>query len=149
MIRFLVTQLPRELTQTDLTHLAELLSRALRIKRSCNVSLSFVTPAKIQSLNKRYRGKDRPTDVLSFSAREGALPEEVQKASTAWGDVIICPAYAKAEAKRRSLPLQEELARLVIHGVLHLAGHDHATEKDELQMFGLQERIIERLMSYV
>jgi probable rRNA maturation factor len=110
--------------------------------------LSFVTPAKIQSLNKRYRGKDRPTDVLSFSVREGALPEEVQKTSTAWGDVIICPSYAKTEAKRRSLPLQEELARLVIHGVLHLAGYDHATEDDELRMFSLQERIIERLLSY-
>lgn len=147
MIRFLATRLPQELHEQDLERIATALSQALRIKKPLEISLSFVTQARIQALNKLYRRKDRPTDVLSFSAREGELPAALQSQSLSWGDVIICPAYAKVEAKRRSLPLREELVRLIIHGVLHLGGYDHATEPDELKMFGLQERLLEGLLS--
>ncbi len=145
MIRFLATRLPPELHDQDLTRAAEALSRVLRIKQPLEISLSFATPQKIQVLNKVYRQKDRPTDVLSFSSREGALPKEVQAQTASWGDVVICPAYAKQEAKRRGLSLHEELVRLLVHGVLHLAGYDHATEAEELKMFRLQERLVEEL----
>ncbi len=146
MIRFLATRLPPELHDQDLARAAEALSRVLRIKQPLEISLSFVTLQKIQLLNKAYRQKDRPTDVLSFSSREaGALPKEIQAQSPSWGDVVICPAYAKQEAKRRGLPLHEELVRLLVHGVLHLAGYDHATEAEELKMFRLQERLVEEL----
>ncbi len=99
----------------------------------------------MQVLNKRYRKLDRPTDVLSFSSQEADLPKALQSTLISWGDVIICPPYAKKEAKRRSLPLREELIRLLIHGVLHLAGYDHQTEKDEAKMFGIQEGLVEEL----
>lgn len=145
MIRFLVTRLPPELRPQDLTRAAEAVSRVLRVKKPLEISLSFVTPAKIQALNVRYRHKDRPTDVLSFSSREADLPKALQSLSVSWGDVVVCPAYAKQEAKRRGLPLQEELIRLIVHGVLHLAGYDHATDADELKMFRLQERLVEEL----
>ncbi len=145
MMRFLVTTLPSSLSTQDLERVAEALSRALRLKKPLEISLSFVTSAAIQKLNNLYRQKDRPTDVLSFSSREAALPKSLQKLSTSWGDVIICPAYAKEEAKRRGLSLREELVRLLIHGVLHLAGYDHEAESDELKMFRLQERLVEEV----
>ncbi len=147
MIRFLATRLPPELHEKDLASAALALAQVLRIKKPLEISLSFVTPARMQALNKQYRKKDRPTDVLSFSSREAALPKALQAQSSSWGDVVICPAYAKGEAKRRSLPLREELVRLLIHGVLHLAGYDHATEEDELKMFGIQERLVGVLIS--
>jgi len=149
MIRFLVTKLPSELPVQDLSRVAEALSRALRIKKPLEISVSFVSPTKIQALNKAYRHKDRPTDVLSFSSREADLPKALQAMPASWGDVIICSSYAKHEAKRRGLPLREELVRLLVHGVLHLAGYDHATEPDELKMFRLQERLVEEVTALV
>lgn len=149
MIRFLVTKLPSELLAQDLLRVAEALSRALRIKKPLEISVSFVSSTKIQALNKAYRRKDRPTDVLSFSSREADLPKALQVQTLSWGDVIICSSYAKQEAKRRGLPLREELVRLLVHGVLHLAGYDHVTEPDELKMFRLQERLVEELTTAV
>ncbi len=149
MIRFLVTRLPPELRSQDLTRAAEAVSRVLRIKKPLEISLSFVSSTKIQALNQRYRHKNRPTDVLSFSSREADLPQALQTQSLSWGDVVVCPAYAKQEAKRRGLSLREELVRLIVHGVLHLAGYDHTTEADELKMFRLQERLVEELTAPV
>ncbi len=146
MIRFLATTLPPELQNQDLVTAASALAKALRLKKPIEISLSFVTPKKIQALNAQYRRKDRPTDVLSFSAREAELPKGLQADVVNWGDVIICPSYAKTEAKRRGLPLREELVRLLVHGVLHLAGYDHASEEEEVAMFGLQERLVETLV---
>ena len=146
MIRFLATKLPKELRTKDLTRAAEQLSRVLKIKFEREICLSFVTQPAMQALNKQYRKKDRPTDVLSFSVEEAGLPKALQKTSSIWGDVIICPTYAKVEAKRRGLSLREELTRLLVHGTLHLAGFDHATELDEMRMFKLQERVIEEVL---
>ena len=144
MIRFLTTRLPSELQETDLSRIGNELTALLRVKKPVEISLSFVSSPAIQVLNKQYRKKDRPTDVLSFSSLEPALPKGMAESSS-WGDIIVCPAYAKVEAKRRSISLHEELVRLIVHGVLHLAGYDHATKQDELTMFGLQERVVERV----
>ncbi len=145
MIRFLVTGRPLALRDQDLLSSAQAASRVLRIKKPLDISVSFVTSTHIQRLNKLYRQKDRPTDVLSFSSREAGLPKQVQAAGASWGDVIICPAYAKKEASRRGIPLREELVRLLVHGVLHLGGYDHATEAEEFTMFRLQERLVEEV----
>ena len=63
------------------------------------------------------------------------------------GDIVICPSYATREAKRRAISAREELLRLMIHGVLHLKGYDHATEDEEMVMFRLQEELLERIMN--
>lgn len=143
MIQFvLTTALPKELKPRDLKAAAESLSKKLKIRKPTAVSLSFVTPARIQALNKRYRKKDKPTDVLSFNADPLIqAPGEFEL-----GDIVICPSYAAKEAKRRALSTREELLRLAIHGVLHLKGYDHATEDDEMVMFSLQEGLLERIM---
>lgn len=142
MIHFLTTTLPKELQEPDVCAAAEALTALLRIKKPVEISVSFVTSARIQTLNTQYRKKRKPTDVLSFSTREGDLPKSIQSHTPSWGDVVICPSYVRTEAKRRSIPAREELLRVLVHGVLHLAGYDHVTEKDELKMFGLQERVV-------
>lgn len=107
------------------------------------ISLSFITSLRMRRLNHQYRSKDRPTDVLSFSVTEGdaSFPAIRAKETAELGDIFVCPAMATREAKRRGVPLEEELVRLVVHGTLHLLGYDHATEADEDRMFSLQERI--------
>ena len=84
-------------------------------------------PDRIRELNRDYRGRDEPTDVLSFPVDEAAPaagPREL-------GDVIICPEHT------------EDLTEAVVHGVLHLCGYDHETDSGE--MLALQARVLERL----
>src|SRR5919205_3298932 len=79
------------------------------------LSLSFVTPEEMEDLHVRYMGEEGPTDVLSFAMGEDGL----------LGDVIVCP----AEAARSNPDLAAELRLLVVHGVLHILGHDHEQEE--------------------
>lgn len=114
-----------------------------------SIAVRFVTPAEIQRLNTVYRKKRKPTDVLSFSSQENVTFPSTPDGEQELGDIFVCPAVAKAEATRRSISFHEELVRLISHGTLHLLGYDHATESDERRMFGLQEDVVERLMSRV
>lgn len=107
------------------------------------VSLTFVGEARMRTLNREHRGKDRPTDVLSFDP--GPMPA-VRGPERVLGEIFICPPYVAREASRRSIPPQEEVLRVFIHGCLHLQGFDHATEAEEDLMFGFQERILMRLL---
>lgn len=112
------------------------------------VGIRFVSESEITSLNDQYRKKRKPTDVLSFSAQESAFPVGVSS-DVEWGDIFICSSYARREADRRGILFQEELVRLISHGMLHLLGYDHATEADEHRMFGLQEDVVQRVASHL
>lgn len=118
------------------------LHRALRYRRPRTVGVRRLSLREMQQYNNRYRGKDRPTDVLSFEA----TAETIHDDPGYLGDLLLCVEYAAAEAKRRGIPLEEELARLVIHGVLHLVGYDHATVREETEMFALQESCLDRVL---
>lgn len=139
-----VSSLPATLPSGMISRIESVMTRALRVKKPTTITLRFVPDTVIRALNKRFRKKDRPTDVLSFHAPEpppGILPTEYTL-----GDIVIAPAYARREAKRRSIPPEEELARLIVHGILHLSGYDHHTSEEEARMFALQESCVERLM---
>ncbi len=86
------------------------------------ISLAFVSKAEIKKLNKKYRGKDEPTDVLSFSAIGGPASGGEDEYL---GEVVICPEIAKTE---------KEMTKVFIHGVLHLCGYDHEKSKKEAEL---------------
>jgi probable rRNA maturation factor len=141
MISFdLLTRRPAALSVRDLERVASAVSRALHLNGHVSVSLSFVSEAAMRNLNKEHMHKDRATDVLAFPLEALFVPP---KEARLLGDLVICPAYAEREAKRRSIAPREELARLLIHGILHLVGYDHDTPLKESRMFGLQERLLE------
>lgn len=106
-----------------LSKLADLVS-----KKDVLVSVSFVTPSEMKKLNRVYRKKDKVTDVLSFNMDEGRL----------LGDVIICRSVALKNAKEYGTTYKAEVARLAVHGFLHLLGFDHGKF-----MFDKQENILE------
>lgn len=120
-------------------------SKKFRLKNA-EVGLSFVTPSRMRSLNRVFRGKDRETDVLSFEPGGGRNGAAGREQRGYLGDIIISPSYAKKEAKRRGMDPEEEMIRLFIHGLLHLKGYDHATEAEEARMFTTQEQLIEKTM---
>jgi probable rRNA maturation factor len=92
----------------------------------------LVSRREIAALNERYRGRPGPTDVLSFPGEAG--PEGVHL-----GDVVICPAVARGQARRFGNDPEDELKTLLLHGVLHCLGHDHETDG------GRMERLERRL----
>jgi probable rRNA maturation factor len=112
---------------------------ALQVVTSENhdASIVFVSDAAIKELNRKFRGKNYATDVLSFPA--GA--EEFEKdARTNLGEVVISLDRAASQAKENSLTLTNEVQQLILHGLLHLAGYDHETDKGEMNRLELKLR---------
>jgi probable rRNA maturation factor len=97
-----------------------------------SVTIRLAADEEVRRLNKKYRRQDRVTDVLSFSLGE-KLPDGFYA-----GDILICWSVAKKQARENRHSLQKELLLLMIHGLLHLHGHDH--EKDKGEMLALQQR---------
>ncbi len=100
----------------------------------------------IAGLNQTYRHKEGPTDVLSFPAWEGE-DEDIQEENDCLGDVIISLEKAREQAESYEVSEQEEMARLAIHGCLHILGYDHETSvEDEKEMFSLQDDYLDRYL---
>jgi probable rRNA maturation factor len=96
------------------------------------IGVRVVGPAESRRLNARYRGKDKPTNVLSFPA--APLPPEASGAAHPLGDLVICAQVVRTEALAQGKPLRAHWAHLVVHGALHLIGYDHAREPDARRM---------------
>ncbi|MEJ2514188.1 MAG: rRNA maturation RNase YbeY [Gammaproteobacteria bacterium] len=109
-------------------------------RRDAEVTLRIVDAAESQALNRRYRGKDRPTNVLSFPAE---LPPELELPLL--GDVVICKDVVEAEAEAQGKSPEAHWAHMVIHGVLHLLGYDHETDEQALEMENLEAGILAEL----
>ncbi|MEN9557816.1 MAG: rRNA maturation RNase YbeY [Candidatus Parcubacteria bacterium] len=140
---------PRTLPPALLKRVARAMHGVRGIPRaSAVIGVRAVTPRQMQTLNRTFRGKDRPTDVLSFSEKDGAtFPLSTPRGEEReLGDLVLCPSYATKEARRRAIAPQEEMVRLLVHGTLHLAGMDHRTEAEEMKMFGIQERVVSSVL---
>ncbi|MEK7473660.1 MAG: rRNA maturation RNase YbeY [Patescibacteria group bacterium] len=148
MIRFdlLGRRLPAALTEADLKKTGRVMSKLLRVKRPASVGFRFMSEREIQRLNRAFMGKNRPTDVLSFSPPDTSEFKVQGSRIPYLGDIAICPLYAGKEARRRAIPVREELLRLLVHGILHLKGYDHCDEREEMRMFSLQERAVEMIV---
>lgn len=120
--------------------------RAARVPGEVHVLV--ISSRRMQTLNRQFRGKDQPTDVLSFPA----LPEVVHDFA---GDIVICANIAAANARRLHHDVAQELKVLILHGVLHLAGHDHESDNGQMaklearlrKQLGLKDGLIERTQS--
>ena len=106
------------------------------------LSIVLCDDAFIHPLNRDYRGKDRPTDVLSFAQREG---EESDPDDPVLGDIVISVERAQAQADERGHSLETEMRVLLVHGILHLLGYDHEEDADAEEMEAEERRILSRL----
>lgn len=114
--------------------------------KNVEFSVSFITENHIHALNKEYRNIDRSTDILSFAVEDDA--DEVAfivspEAKRNIGDMLICPEVLKENAKYFNVDENEELRRLLIHGVLHLSGENHCTNDASEPMLIHQEQILQ------
>ena len=98
------------------------------------ISFALVNNETIQELNKKYREKDSPTDVLSFS-----MDDEI------WGDIVISTEKVIEQAEEYGHSVKRELSFLIVHGILHLLGYDHQTPGERAEMRQKEERVLSEL----
>jgi len=94
-----------------------------------DATVAFVSDARIRELNRRFRGLDKATDVLSFPSDDNDL-----------GDIAISVDRAEVQAKENGMTFDEEVAQLLLHGLLHLSGYDHETDNGEMNRLELRLR---------
>jgi probable rRNA maturation factor len=118
-----------KIDKSILAEVAKVAVKVLGKKGLENISLVLVGDAKMKELNKKYRGKNRVTDVLSF--------EELN-------EIFICLPQAKRQAKALKHPLNCELTRLVVHGIVHLKGYEHeGSKRQAARMLAVENKILE------
>jgi probable rRNA maturation factor len=106
-----------------------------------DLSIILTDDARLQELNLNYLSVDAPTDVLSFPAAE----TDPETGAPYLGDILISVPRARAQAEAAGHALEAEVQLLVVHGVLHLLGHDHARAKEKARMWKAQAEVLERL----
>lgn len=113
-------------------------------RKKISLSINIVSPARIRSLNRRYLGQDRVTDVLAFPVNS-IINLHGNGGIIDLGDIFICPAVGRQKARQENKPLTEVIAFLAVHGFLHLLGYDHEGSPNERKkMFNIQNRILKQ-----
>ncbi|MCA0171834.1 rRNA maturation RNase YbeY [Bacillus sp. RAR_GA_16] len=139
------------LKQDQFEMLEKLLSHAAKeegVEAGSEVSIMFVNNERITEINRDYRGKDQPTDVISFALddeEEGDDPIVFdEQIPHLLGEIVISVPKIKEQAADYGHSFERELGFLCVHGFLHLLGYDHMTEEDEKEMFGKQKVLLEQ-----
>lgn len=138
-----------EVSAAHVTLVGDLLQHAATvegIEDGTEVSVTFVTNSAIQEINRDYRDKDQPTDVISFAMEElgdGEIEVVIEGMPRMLGDIIISTDRTREQAEDFGHSFERELGFLAVHGFLHLLGYDHMNEADEQTMFGKQDAILE------
>ncbi len=138
-------QAEAETVGIDTHALERLAARALEaegVARPAELSILLADDATVRELNRTYRGADAPTDVLSFSQAEGAAFARPDGAAPHLGDVAISVDTARRQARQYGQTLQDEVAHLLVHGVLHLVGYDHDRPTDAQAMRMREDAIL-------
>ncbi|MEW8971986.1 MAG: rRNA maturation RNase YbeY [Mesobacillus sp.] len=138
-----------ELSDHEINEIEKLLNYAAsqeNVQDGSELSITFVSNERIQEINREYRDKDRPTDVISFALEEmgeGELEIVGEDIPRILGDIIISIPKAREQAEEYNHSFMRELGFLAVHGLLHLLGYDHMNEQDEKRMFDRQKEILD------
>jgi probable rRNA maturation factor len=111
---------------------------AEREPRGCSVA--FVGERTIRRLHRDWMGEDTATDVMSFP--HGNPPPGIDPEDASIGEVVVCVPVCEQSSRKRGLPLHDEVARMLIHGTLHLLGYDHASQEERSEMQRRQRRYL-------
>jgi len=129
----------------DFTPHGELLSAPVLVE----LSLRLTSDDEVHTLNRQYRHKDKPTNVLSFPMIQRDLLETVTQNSddgeVLLGDIVLAHGVCAAEAAERGIPVEAHATHLIVHGVLHLLGYDHIDDREAEEMEGLETRVLSTL----
>ncbi|MFD8500908.1 rRNA maturation RNase YbeY [Amycolatopsis sp. NPDC059657] len=131
--------------ETSIVSAARFALDKMEVSPLAELSVLLVTLDVMEDLHVRWMDLPGPTDVMAFPMDEleqSRRPDAADPSPALLGDIVLCPAFAKDQAKTAGHGLLDELHLLTVHGVLHLLGYDHAEPAEEREMFGLQKRIL-------
>lgn len=134
----LINETDAEIDQRRIQKLITHIFQSEELPTETIINIVFTDNATIHELNKKFLDRDRPTDVLSFNVHTEYLPSELQ----ILGDVYISVEKAKNQAESYRVTFQDELERLVIHGILHLIGYEHDDSEQQKDMDSLTEQYL-------
>ena len=126
-----------------LVRLARYALGALRIHPQAELSILLVDEDTMAAYHRRFMDLEGPTDVMSFPMDELRVPDDEEEPPPGrLGAIVICPSFTDAQAGGNGRTNQEEMEYLLVHGLLHLLGHDHAEPEEKAVMFDLNDRVI-------
>ena len=126
-----------------LVRLARYALGALRIHPQAELSILLVDEDTMAAYHRRFMDLEGPTDVMSFPMDELRVPDDEEEPPQGLlGDIVICPSFTDAQAGGNGRTNQEEMEYLLVHGLLHLLGHDHAEPEEKKEMFDLQRTLL-------
>jgi probable rRNA maturation factor len=132
-----------EADDASLVRLATFALDQLRIHPLAEVSILLVDEDTMSAYHEKYLGEPGPTDVLSFPMDELRPPTDGEEPPMGLlGDIVLCPAVTERQAPEHDRTASEEAEYLLVHGLLHLLGYDHASPEEHAEMFGLTDKII-------
>ena len=112
---------------------------------ACELAVALADDARLRALNRDFRGRDKTTNVLSFTGMRSADEPGRRRQKPHLGDVVLALGQVTREARRQKKTVGDHVSHLVVHGVLHLLGHDHETEEEAEAMEALETRILSGL----
>lgn len=116
-----------------------------KLKKAAEVSLVFTGEKRIRTLNRKYRGVDRVTDVLSFEGENDDEFVDPENDISYLGEIFICLDRAREQAREKGHPLAKELDILLVHGLFHLLGYDHIKDEDFEVMKPKEDKVLRKL----
>lgn len=132
-----------EADSTGLVRLAEFALAQLRIHPQAELSILLVDEDTMSAYHEKYLGEPGPTDVLSFPMDELRIPADDDEPPVGLlGDIVLCPAVTSRQAAEHGRSPDAEAEYLLVHGLLHLLGFDHAEPDEKAEMFGLKDRLL-------
>jgi probable rRNA maturation factor len=132
-----------EVDSPGLVRLATFALDQLRIHPQAELSILLVDEETMSAYHEKYMGEDGPTDVLSFPMDELRPPGDGEEPPEGLlGDIVLCPTVTNRQAEAHGRSAAEESEYLLVHGILHLLGFDHAEPDEKADMFGLKDKII-------
>jgi len=137
----------RRVRRKEIQEWAEATLRAEGLTELPDMAVVITDDEAIRALNRDFRGVDEPTDVLAFGEDAPSPFVMAPGEPTYLGDVVISLERAQAQAEEQGCPVKAELQLLLVHGILHLLGYDHATEEGHLEMWSRQDVILQALRS--
>ncbi|MFL6064309.1 MAG: rRNA maturation RNase YbeY [Friedmanniella sp.] len=132
-----------EADSPGLVRLATFTLDQLRIHPQAELSVLLVDEDTMSAYHEKYMGEPGPTDVLSFPMDELRPPDDEDEPPVGLlGDIVLCPAVTDRQAREHGRSASAEAEYLLVHGILHLLGYDHADDAERTEMFGLKDKII-------
>ena len=135
-----------DVSEEELISVARFVIARMDVHPAAELSMVLVDSTTMADLHMRWMDLPGPTDVMSFPMDElepGGRPDAADPGPAMLGDIVLCPEFAKAQARSAGHSLDDELHLLTVHGVLHLLGYDHAEPEEEREMFALQARLLQ------